>query len=219
MSLSVSLEIWQNDRQLIKSFDASFLPKEICALVGNNGAGKSTLLKTIAGLLPIKRGLIRLGEQELNKMSPQSKARHISFLQQTSVTHPYCLAQSRIAHGLVPIFGCDFFIEEEQEKMIEDVAKRLNISHLLKKPLAQMSGGEERLVHLAKCLVNPHIKILLLDEPSVFLDFTQQENLVSCLKEEAKNGKTIIFSSHDRHFISQLAHRGLLIENQRLMNI
>lgn len=211
-----NLSIWQDQRLLIHSFDEQVSEGEIIALVGNNGFGKSTLLKTLAGLLAIDSGTVKVGPVALDTLAPLERAQIISFLPQSSLSHPYCSAESRIAHGLIPIFGCDFFINVEHQAMIHHVAMRLKIEHLLKKPLAKMSGGEERLVHLAKCLINPQVKLLLLDEPSVFLDFSQQDNLARCLKEEASTGKTIIFSSHDQHFIDRLAERVLRIENREL---
>lgn len=214
MSLTITeLSIRQNERILINCFSDFFKPKEICALTGNNGSGKTTLLKTLAGLIK-PHGSINIENREINTLTWAQKARLLSFLPQNASEHPYLSVTSRIAHGLMPIFGYDFFINQEQRDLIEKMAERLNISHLLKKSLGQISTGELRLVNLAKCLINPEAKYLLLDEPSVFLDFSQQDNLLLCLKEEALMGKTIFFSSHDQYFIKELAHRVLKIENQ-----
>lgn len=210
------LFIAQGSRVLIKSFSEQLASHEICALVGKNGSGKSTLLKTLAGLIKTNGGHIFLDENDLAKLSPEEKAGSISFLPQTLPTHPYCSAQSRIAHGLIPIFGYDFFIHEKELSLITQMAQKLNVAHLLEKPLSKLSGGEERLIHLAKCLINPQVKLLLLDEPSVFLDFCEQDNLISCLKNQAELGKTIIFSSHDQYFIDRLAHRVMKIDNFEL---
>jgi iron complex transport system ATP-binding protein len=209
------LFITQNNHLLIKDFSEKFKSHEICALVGKNGSGKTTLLRTLAGLFKTQ-GSCFIDGLNINNLNLKQKALLISFLQQIAPAHPYCQVLDRIAQGLMPIYGHNFFLDKEKIIMIEEIALRLRVSHLLKKPLSKLSGGEERLVYLAKCLINPKSTILLLDEPSVFLDFSEQENLISCLKEEAQKGKLIIFSSHDQYLIKNLAQRVLKIENSQI---
>jgi ABC-type cobalamin/Fe3+-siderophores transport system ATPase subunit len=217
MSLSIkNLSVVRNNKHLISNFSYCFDEGNIYALVGNNGSGKTTLLKTLAGLLNTYRGNILLEGHDLILLSEKMKANIISFLLQQSPEQPYCTAINRIAHGLMPTFGYDFLPKDKTFLMIEDIAKKLNIYHLLHRRLSQMSGGEQRLVHIAKCLVNSSTKIVLLDEPSVYLDFTQQNNLGENLQRKAHNGQLIIFSSHDARFIERFAHKTMTIENKQI---
>lgn len=210
-----NLSIVRSKKALINDFSHSFGDGRIIALVGDNGSGKTTLLKTLAGLIRAEHDQILIDGQDINSLSRQIRAIHISFLLQHSPDQPYCTAKSRIAHGLMPLFGYDFFLDEKTETMIDTMARRLNIQHLLHRMLSRMSGGEQRLVHIAKCLINPSSKILLLDEPSVFLDFTQQTNLAKNLKEQAEQGRLVIFSSHDAGFIEQCADGIIRIHQHR----
>jgi iron complex transport system ATP-binding protein len=211
-----NLKVMQQRRILLENLNEVFMPNEICAIVGRNGAGKTTLLKTLAGLIK-SEGKIRVDGEDLASLKPQERAKKLSFLPQHSSDHPYCSVNSRIAHGLMPTWGYDFLIDEKAQNLIENVASSLKINHLLHKNLAHLSGGELRLIHLAKCLVNPQVKLILLDEPSVFLDFIQQEILMECLKAQSLLGKTLIFSSHDQYFIKNLAHRILEIADLALI--
>ncbi len=136
---------------------------------------------------------------------------------QHSPEQPYCTAQSRIAHGLVPSFGYQHFVDAESVELIEQTAIGLKIKHLLERRLATLSGGEQRLVHIAKCLINPSTQVLLLDEPSVFLDFTQQNNLLNNLQHQKDLGRLVIFSSHDAAFIKRAADEVLMIKGQSLV--
>ena len=97
------------------------------------------------------------------------------------------------------------WLGEEAQLLITTMAQSFKLEHLLERPLAQLSGGEQRLVHIAKTLINPAQKLILLDEPSVFLDFTQKFLLAQRLSERAQQGSIIIFSSHDSDFIASCA--------------
>lgn len=211
-----NLIIMRNRQVLVHHFSHSFYAGDIVALVGNNGSGKTTLLKTLAGLNPSLERNIWLDNFDLFHLSSQKRALFISLLQQLAPDQPYCTARHRIVHGLMPTMGFDIFFDQAVQSLVDQVAKRLGITHLLDRVLSHLSGGEQRMVHIAKCLIQPQTSLLLLDEPSVFLDFAQQKNLLRCLKEEAQKGRVVIFASHDSGFIKQSSHRVLSIKHQRI---
>jgi iron complex transport system ATP-binding protein len=210
-----NLSIFRNEKTLIESFSHKFKLGQIYAIMGDNGTGKTTLLKTLAGLLPIDSGQILIDDQDISLLPQNLKAIIISFLLQHSPTQPYCLVKDRIAHGFMPSLGYDFFMDKNISHLIEKEAQRLNIFHLLHRRLSKLSGGEQRLVNIAKCLISPKTKILLLDEPSVFLDFTQQQCLINNLKKQAACRRLVIFSSHDRNFIKNCATQLIWIRNKK----
>ncbi|HXW53105.1 MAG TPA: ABC transporter ATP-binding protein [Myxococcota bacterium] len=207
----LNLSLIRGQKMLVKDFSYCFTGGLVYALLGNNGAGKTTLLKTLAGLLTLEFNQVLIDGQDLRSMHEGERARIISFLLQHSPEQPYCTAISRITHGLMPILGFNFSPDQKSMALIEQVAQRLNIQHLLRRRLRDLSGGEQRLVHLAKCLINPNVRILLLDEPSVFLDFSQAHRLGHYLREMAHFGKIIIFASHDAAFIENYSDRAIKI--------
>lgn len=211
-----NLVIHRSNKILLENISHEFLNGAIYALVGNNGSGKTTLLKTLAGLIHFDSKRIFIDGEDLKHIERKERANIISLLLQNHVEQLHCLAHNRIAQGLIPIYGFDFSPDKKIENLILKVASRLKINHLLSRPLMQMSGGEQRLIHLAKTLINPNPRLLLLDEPSVFLDFTQQNNVGQTLREEAKLDRLIIFSSHDQDFIHRFADYVIAINNQRL---
>jgi iron complex transport system ATP-binding protein len=211
------LEVSIHNLTLIHDFSWCGESGEIYALKGANGSGKTTLLKTLAGLISLKEERIFIDGKGLNTYSHQQRARLVSLLLQHSPEQHYCTGQSRIAHGLMPSLGYDFYLDECLQLLIKNMAERLRITHLLQKRLKNMSGGEQRLIHLARCLINPQPKILLLDEPSVFLDLEQQESLINNLKEEAECGRLIIFSSHDERFIERVATSVIQISQKQAL--
>lgn len=208
-----SLDIFANNQALIRNITLSARAPEIIALQGNNGSGKSTLLKTIAGLYRVFNKKIFINGQDINALSIEQRACHISLLLQSAPTQPFCTAKRRIAHGLMPALGFEFFNDNSIDQAIIRLSRRLGIEHLLHRCLENMSGGEQRLVHLARCLINDRQKIILLDEPSVYLDRTQRDNIINILKDESYNDRLIIFSTHDERLIERLATRVVTIHD------
>lgn len=208
-----NLNLFYKNISVLSSLSASFNAGQIIALVGHNGCGKSTLLHTLAGLKK-GQGKIFLDTHEINSLTPLELSQKLTLLKQSSVTHPYALCESRIAQGLMPHKGYYLEVDKESHELICDIAQKLNISHLLKRPLNLISGGEQRLVNIAKCLVNQKISIILLDEPSVYLDFKQSYLLKKILTERAKSS-LIIFASHDQNLIEECATEILFIDKNR----
>ncbi len=209
-----NLSVTVGKNVLVKRFSHEFKSGTIVALVGNNGSGKTTLLKTIAGLNGNQQGQVFIDKRALASLTPNLRAQYISFLLQHAPEQPYCSASGRIAHGLMPALGYHHGVDAHRQALILDMAQRLNIGHLLDRTLSKMSGGEQRLVHIAKCLINPSAKILLLDEPSVFLDFMQQTNLLRNLKDQKDRGRLVFFSSHDAAFINRAADSIVMIKER-----
>ncbi len=109
------------------------------------------------------------------------------------------------------------WLQDEQISLIEQVAKNLNITHLLDRSINLISGGEQRLVNIAKSVINPQCEVFLLDEPSVFLDFKQKDFLIDYLLKLKSPKRIIIFSSHDMDFINKCANKILLLKDNQIL--
>lgn len=186
----------------------------VIALIGNNGCGKTTLLHSLAGLNENYSKNIWLDGQALSEIPLKLRAEKLVLLQQASLQKNSCLAKHRIAHGLIPFIGFDW-LDRTNYLQIINIAERLGILHLINRPLNQMSGGEQRLVEIAKTLINHQASLILLDEPSVFLDLKQKKILAQNIRALAFN-KIIIFSSHDLDFIAQCANQIWHIDKQKI---
>lgn len=213
------LDILQKSRTILENVNLSARPGDIIALVGQNGAGKTTFLKTLAGLLPMNKGEIWLDGKPFVHKPILQKAQTISFLLQETPIQPFCTGKNRIVHGLMPVRGLNFFPDDRAMEEILQISNSLHIQHLLDRKLSKMSGGEQRLVYLAKCLINDSAKLILLDEPTAFLDFKQRKNLQHTLCQKASLKKTIIFSSHNEDFIRGLATRIFKIEHKKALEV
>ncbi|HEX3037608.1 MAG TPA: ABC transporter ATP-binding protein [Oscillospiraceae bacterium] len=189
--------------------------ERICIL-GANGCGKSTLLKIFAGLLFPQKGTFCAFSQEMTaqKLNEDSfsKAYHkrVGFIFQDSDVQLFCsTVEEEIAFGLLQ----QNISHSEVQERISDIAKMLEMEHLLQKPPFKLSGGEKKKVALAAVLVmNPDV--LILDEPTNGLDPRTQMWLIGLLQSLSKVGKTIITSTHNLNLVSQISDRAILFREE-----
>ena len=173
--------------QALKGVELEIHPGEIVGLVGENGAGKSTLLKILAGIIPIDSG----------KRTPGTTTR-IGYFSQARTEN--LNTENTV---LEEIMKCNAEIREEEARSIlgSFLFRRLDVE----KRVSVLSGGEKSRLSLVKFLVDPP-NLLLMDEPTTHLDLLSVEALVQALKHYEG---TLVFISHDVHFIRSLAEKTL----------
>lgn len=177
--------------QVYKDFNLLIERGDRMVLVGPNGAGKSTLLKILAGIVPIDSGKREVGLTTKIGYFSQARAENLN-------------AENTV---MEEIMSCDKEMREEEARAVlgsflfrrNDVEKRVSV----------LSGGEKSRLSLVKFLVDPP-NLLLMDEPTTHLDLTSVEALVQALK---RYEGTLVFISHDVHFIRMLAEKTLHVEH------
>lgn len=190
----------------------------INVLLGLNGCGKTTLIKLLAGLEKPLTGCIQYGDDDLQKLSYRKRAKIFSYVpQQANVTSDVPVRQY-LSYGTTNTLAFYEHPGKKEMDRVYEIAKKLNITHLLDKNLGEISGGELQIVLIA-CALIQGTEVMLLDEPTSALDMKNQNMILSILKTIAKEeNKTIIFSSHnpnnalylDSHVI--LINEGTIIE-------
>ena len=165
-------------------------------LLGLNGCGKTTLIKLLAGLEKPLEGLIEYNGNNLQNIRIRERAKIFSYVpQQANVTNDVPVRQY-LSYGTTNTLAFYEHPGKEEMELVEETAKRLRVTHLLDKNLGEISGGELQTVLIA-CALIQRTPIMLLDEPTSALDMKNQNLVLSILKEIAKEGKTIILSSHN----------------------
>ncbi len=184
---------------------------EFLAVAGPNGAGKSTLLNLICGLLKTQHGRIRIDAADINTYSVKALARKVAVVRQGFVpvfdfTVAEVVAMARTAY--LPALG---FESERDKEIIAGAMDMTDTSRFASRPIRQLSGGERQRVFIARALAQQS-PILLLDEPTTFLDFKHQVGIYDLLKEaQQQTGKTIIAVTHDINLAIQYCDRALLM--------
>ena len=220
---------------LIKEASIQINDGQKVALVGNNGTGKSTLLKLIAGLeLPDKGSISLSKNQKISYLEQHSivdsneevfdyiyngqkdiknLAKRLAELE-SDLSRPKSTGNME---SLLERYGRlqEEFMEKDGyviEEKIKSIATGLKVTELLGQPVNTLSGGQQTLVKLARCLLENN-EVLLLDEPTNHLDTTGLSWLENYLKH---SDQTVIIVSHDRYFLDQVVERVVLIESLNL---
>lgn len=182
-------------------------PGEMVGLIGRNGIGKSTLLRTIAGLQPQLQGKILINGTENNRIKLKMLARLISFVSTEPVFARQLNVGELIAMGRFPHTGWLGRLDQTDKKAIDAAVELAGVSLFLKKPLFELSDGERQKVMIARALAQD-TPVIILDEPTAFLDLPARFEILSILHNLARdNDKTVLFSTHDLSIAADIADK------------
>lgn len=187
----------------------------LVGLIGNNGCGKTTLLKTISGLQKKIAGNILYKEKEVSVLSNKDLSKIITFgFAFNSSTFPISVYEL-VCMGRYPYINNMATLNEADHKIVLEAIDALGILYLKDKLITSISEGERQKTYIAKALAQ-QTPILLLDEPTAFLDYTSKKQFFKTVKENvaAKNVITIV-SSHDIDFLSRSADYLIMIQDNK----
>lgn len=198
---------------------------EILGIIGPNGSGKSTLLKLLGSIMPPQQGTIRLQDRPLSSFARQELARIVAYVpQQSSVIFPFTLAEfvlmGRFPHrrtgGMLSGFGWE---TAEDLRVAGQAMGAMEILHLAGRMISDVSGGERQRAFIARALTQAP-RVLLLDEPTVFLDLRHQVDICAILRRlNREQGLTVVLVSHDLNLASQSCDRLLLLQEGALIRL
>lgn len=205
------------DHPLILGANATLDGGQLVALLGRNGAGKSTLLRHIAGLLPLLSGKVLVNGNEIHKMDERQRAKLISVVSTRKSRIPQLSAIEVIGLGRSPYTNLMGRLSAHDRTVVREALELVGIEHLAEKYVHQISDGENQRVMIARALAQD-TPVILLDEPTAFLDLPNRYDLALLLRRLAKErNKIIIFSTHDLDIAFQLCDQIMLIQHQELI--
>ncbi len=203
------------DVTLFGPVNALAMQGEMIGLIGRNGIGKSTLLRTITGLQPHLHGKIFFNGTENNRIKLKMLARLISFVSTEPVYAPQLIVRELIAMGRFPHTGWLGRLDHDDKRAIDAAIDLAGVSLLLKKPLFELSDGERQKVMIARALAQD-TPMVILDEPTAFLDLPARFEILSILHNLAREkDKTVLFSTHDLSIAADIADKlWIMADNQ-----
>lgn len=170
---------------------------KVTTIIGPNGCGKSTLLKTIGRILKKQQGTVYLQEQNMQNLSTKDIAKKLAILSQTPVAPGQLKVEELIAYGRYPHRNNVNRLTNKDEEMIEWALTVTNTIEYRNRELAQLSGGQRQRVWLAMALAQ-ETNILLLDEPTTYLDMAHQLEVLDIVKSlNEQHACTIVMVLHD----------------------
>jgi len=177
---------------LIEAINLKINVGTLLIFTGKNGSGKSTLLKTIAGLLKPLSGEINYNQKNIHSLSFNERAQLIAYVNTQKTTVEYIKVKELVALGRYP-----FKDKLNIELMVSKSLKQMDIEHLANKYTNEISDGELQKANIARALAQ-NTPIILMDEPSAFLDYPSKKELFSTLKNIAiEQQKIIVCPTHD----------------------
>ncbi len=207
------LTLGYGDRTLFADAQLGFGWGEFTALIGRNGTGKSTLLRTIAALAKPLKGEIVVDGRPLAGMSPREIASRISFVSTDEVRITNLKVADVVALGRAPYTNWIGSLTAEDREKVAGALALVGMSAFARKAMDTLSDGERQRVMIARALAQD-TPIILLDEPTAFLDLPNRYEICLLLRELAhKQKKTIIFSTHDMSIALELCDTMAVIEN------
>ncbi len=200
-----SIQAGYSEKVIIKNLSIDIPMGKTTAIIGPNGCGKSTLLKTLGRILDIKKGAIYLDGKEIHKMPTRELAGKLSILPQSPAAPEGLTVEELISYGRYPYQKGLGKLKEEDKKIITWAMAATNLEELRYEAVDNLSGGQRQRVWIAMALAQ-ETDVILLDEPTTYLDMAYQLEVLELLEELNKeHGCTIIMVLHDLNLASRFA--------------
>ncbi|MDX1663265.1 MAG: ABC transporter ATP-binding protein [Candidatus Promineifilaceae bacterium] len=202
---ATGLSLAYDKERIIDELDLRVQPGRITALVGPNGCGKSTLLRGLSRLLPAESGAVLLDGQAIHELPSKEVARRLGILPQSPVAPEGLTVRELVVQGRYPHQGWMQRWRPEDEQAVQDALGLTKTTDLADRPLDTLSGGQRQRAWIAMTLAQ-ETEILLLDEPTTFLDMAYQIEVLDLLVELNQRGRTVVMVLHDLNLACRYAH-------------
>lgn len=211
-----SISIGYRDNILIENVSLEFEQGKLCALLGRNGSGKSTLLRTLIGQQNLLAGNIYIGDKNLKDIKNTDLAKTISFVTTERVRIQNFRSRDLVALGRYPYTNWIGRLSERDERIVQESLDMVGMLAYADKTLDSMSDGECQRIMIARALAQD-TPVVLLDEPTSFLDLPNRYDLCILLKKMAyESNKCVIFSTHELDIALNVCDTIALIGNKDL---
>lgn len=184
-------------KAILSDINQTLQAGQMVCLLGANGAGKSTILRTLAGFLPPLSGKVLIDGRDLTSLSISERSKAVSVVLTERVEVPYMKVRDLVGMGRSPYTGFFGKLTKEDKIIVSEAIEMVGIGNLAERTIDTLSDGERQKAFMAKALAQ-QTPIILLDEPTAFLDFhAKLGTLRLMLRLAHETDKTIFLSTHD----------------------
>ena len=196
-SLSAGYRKRKSVTTVLRNVDLELHEGELVSLLGANGAGKSTLIRTICGLQPALAGRVMVGDKDVERLTPRQLSKTIALVTTERTFAGGLTVSELVGLGRHPHTGFLGRLDEHDRQIVATAIEKVGISHKSESYVAELSDGERQKVMIAKALAQ-EAPVIILDEPTAFLDVASRVEVLQLLHDLARNERrTILISSHD----------------------
>lgn len=211
-----NLSIGYDGKVIVSGMTLTLSPGTMTCLLGNNGTGKSTLLKTIAGFLHPISGSIAYGGRPISALSPREMATTVGVVLTGRMDGQMLTVEDMVGLGRSPYTGFFGRLTDDDRRVVCSCMEMIGITHLRHKQLSSLSDGEYQKAVIAKALAQ-QTPVILMDEPTAFLDFRSKVELMELSLQLAHaEGKTILMTTHDVNIALKIADSILLMHDGKM---
>ncbi len=202
-----------DERDVLHGVTLAVTRGEFVGLIGPNGSGKSTLLRALTGVLPLRSGEVFLEEQSLSRYRRRQIAQRIAVVPQLSGSIFPFTVRDYVMMGRTPYLGRLQGQRPTDVKVARQAMELTSTIHLADRPITDLSGGELQRTTIARAVAQD-TSILLLDEPTAFLDINHQHEIFELLSRfNTQRGMTILCVSHDLNLAAQYCPRLVVLKD------
>ncbi|SEG88946.1 ABC transporter ATP-binding protein [Marinobacterium lutimaris] len=218
MSLSAeNVRLGYDGQVIVPELSVKIPRHKVTALIGPNGCGKSTLLKSLAGLLKPYSGGVSIDNHPLASMSRRELALKLAFLPQKPQAPESIRVRDLVGYGRFPYQGLMRGASAEDKKIVRWAMNETGVESYAERPIEALSGGQQQRVWIAMAIAQK-AEILLLDEPTTFLDWGHQLEVLELLERlNTESGLTVVMSLHDLNQAAQYSDNVLAMKEGALI--
>jgi iron complex transport system ATP-binding protein len=211
-----SLTLAYDGRVVIDGLDLEIPDGRITAIVGPNASGKSTLLRGLARLMRPEAGRVTLDGRDVRAFAPREFARRVAVLPQQPVAPDGVLVADLVARGRHPHRGWFGGRSSDDDRIVAEVLEATGTADLAERSVSELSGGQRQRVWIAMALAQ-RAGIMLLDEPTSFLDVSHQLELLDLLTESNRQlGTTVVMVLHELNLAARYADHLVVVDGGRI---
>ena len=217
--LSIGYRQKTDSRKVLKDINLSIFSGELIRLLGPNGIGKSTLLRTLSGLLPKLSGTIMINGRALEEYSEKELSKQVGVVLTDHLQLRNMRVEELVALGRAPYTNFFGGLSSEDKVFVDEAISLVGIDKLRGRMIRELSDGERQKVMIARALAQ-QTPVIILDEPTAFLDFPSKVEVMKLLRNLAHDmHKTILLSTHDLDLAVRLADTLLQVADSGIQKV
>ncbi|CUP52972.1 MAG: ABC transporter ATP-binding protein [Clostridium baratii] len=211
------LNISYGNLDIVKDLNLEIPKGKITTIIGANGCGKSTILKTLARIIKPKSGSIYINDKELNSQDSKELAKAMAVLPQSPQAPNGLTVEELISYGRFPHQKGFGKLKDEDKDIINWALEKTRILEFRDRPIEALSGGQRQRAWIAMALAQ-ETDILLLDEPTTYLDLAHQLEVLKLLEElNKKEGRTIVMVIHELNNAARFADHMIGVKKGKIV--
>ncbi|MGD7008614.1 ABC transporter ATP-binding protein [Metabacillus sp. 84] len=211
-----NVHIGYGENEVISSLSLQFETGKIHSILGPNGCGKSTLLKALGKQIQTTAGEIYFKNSEINKWSRKAFARELAFLMQAHENNPEITVRQLVEYGRFPHKRKFERLNQEDQAIVEQAINLTHLEDLAERAVDRLSGGERQRAWIAMALAQKPA-VLLLDEPTSYLDIHHQLEIIELIKQlNMAHGITVILVLHDINQAAMISDQLVVLQSGKL---